>query len=77
MNDARCNEWLTYEEMECVMAYRHMRELCGPDRVGILDGVIEAAQCYGKHECDVVIDAMGWASMMLAGACVYDPDSEG
>lgn len=44
--------------------------------MGILDGVIGAAHGYGKHECDVVIDAMGWARMLLAGACVYDPDAE-
>lgn len=76
MYDGRYAERLTYDELECVRAYRHAREVCGADRVGILDGVIGAVHCYGKHECDVV-DAMGWARMLLAGACVYDPDEEG
>lgn len=76
MTDGRCVERLTYDELECVMAYRHAREVCGVDRVAILDGVISAVHGYGKHECDVVIDSMGWAHMLLAGACVYDPDAE-
>mgnify|MGYP004524455089 CR=1 FL=1 len=74
--DSLYDERLTYDELECVRAYRHARELCDADRMGILDGVIGAVHGYGKHECDVVIDAMGWARMLLAGACVCDPDAE-